>query len=76
MKDIFIGDWSVDLASQIKMQFYNHITVRDAIVVSCQDFTVCRDWMKTRHVVQTPVVDWTIWPPILSPARQLFYHVL
>ena len=51
-------------------------TVLGEIVVLGQNFTVCRDWMKTCHVVQTPVADWKIPPPVLSSARQLFYHVL
>jgi hypothetical protein len=53
----------------------DYLTVRCEIVVSRQNFTVCRDWMETCHVVQTPGYDWTIPPPILSSARQLFYHV-
>jgi hypothetical protein len=50
--------------------------VRGEILVSRLKFTVCRGWMNTCHVVQTPGFDWTIPPPILSSSGQLFYRLL
>jgi hypothetical protein len=57
----------------LQMRIWLRITVRGEIVVSRQNFTICRHWMITCHVVQTPGFDWTMPPPILYWQFRIYF---
>ena len=52
------------------------LTVHGEIVHLRLNYLVCRDWLKTGHVIRSLEFDWTIPQPILSSPGQLFRRIL